>query len=245
MTESEARKNIIAYVTMEYENLPVGMSRTLGIAIKALEEIQQYRALEKRLLNMFGGSLTLEAVVDDLELALKEPDSPHPMNARILTYKESADWDAYRAIGTPEELQKAQKEEKILKFYYCDTEDSYLLGRRVGNFYYAHYCEGHWVFDMSRYLPWGKHVVDEGSLWKEHTYPSEPREIDFHEWIDGFIKKECGGTVEELAQATKYMRLAKQHGIIGNVIEKCAEYEAIGTVEECREAVEKQKAKRP
>ena len=116
----------------------------------------------------------------------------------------------YRAIDTMKELQKAQEEEKILKFYYCDTEDSYLLGRRVGNFYYAHYCEGHWVFDMSRYLPWGKHVVDEGSLWKEHTYPSEPREIDFHEWLDGFIKKECGGTLEE-----------------------------------CRTAMEKQKAKRP
>ncbi len=123
----------------------------MDMAIKALEEVRQYRALEKRLSDMFRGSLTLGAVVDDLELALKEPDSPHPMNARILTYKESADWDAYRAIGT----------------------------------------------------------------------------------------------VEELAQATKYMRLAKQHGIIGNVIDKCAEYEAIGTVEECRAAMEKQKAKRP
>ena len=80
-------------------------------AINALEEIQQYRTLEKRLLDMFGGSLTLEAAVDSLELALKEPDSPHPMNARILTYKESADWDAYRAIGTLEECREAMEKQ--------------------------------------------------------------------------------------------------------------------------------------
>lgn len=109
----------------------------------------------------------------------------------------------YRKLGTPEELQKIQKEEDILKFYYCDTEDSYLLGQRVGNFYYAHYRKGSWLFDMSRDLPWGKHVVNERSLWKEHTYPSEPREIDFEEWLDGFIKKVCGGTPEECLAAVE------------------------------------------
>ena len=72
-------------------------------AIKALEDVLQYRALEKRLSDMFCSSVSLKSVVDELERNLKEPDSPHPMKARILTYKESADWDAYRAIGTPEE----------------------------------------------------------------------------------------------------------------------------------------------
>ena len=42
---------------------------------------------------------------------------------------------------------------------------------------------------MSRYLPWGEHVIDENTLWKEHTYSSEPIEIDFYDWIRGFIKK--------------------------------------------------------
>ena len=70
---------------------------------KALEDVLQYCALEKRLSDMFCSSVSLKSVVDELERNLKEPDSPHPMKARILTYKESADWDAYRAIGTPEE----------------------------------------------------------------------------------------------------------------------------------------------
>nr|DAL18748.1 MAG TPA_asm: hypothetical protein [Caudoviricetes sp.] len=76
-------------------------------AIKALEDVQQYRALEKHLSDMFGGSLSLKMCVDELERILTEPDSPHPMNAKILTYQEAADWEAYREIGTPEECRAA------------------------------------------------------------------------------------------------------------------------------------------
>ena len=115
----------------------------------------------------------------------------------------------YRAIGTVEELQKAEKEESILKFYYCDSEDSYLVGLRIGNFYYAHYIDGRWVFDMSRHLPWGEHVVDDTSAWKEYTYPSEPKEINFSEWLNGFIKKECSGTPEECREAVEKMKAKK------------------------------------
>ena len=48
------------------------------------------------------------------------------------------------------------------------------------------------------------------------------------------------GTVEELTHGKKYMRLAKRHGTIEQVVDKCAEYEAIGTPEQCRAAMEKQ-----
>ena len=81
--------------------------QAVDTAIDAIEDVQQYRALEKRLSDMFCSSTSLNTVVDELERSLKEPDSPHPMKARILTYKESADWDTYCAIGTPEECQKS------------------------------------------------------------------------------------------------------------------------------------------
>lgn len=123
------------------------------------------------------------------------------MYAYEMAIKALEEVEQYHTIGTPEELQKAEKEENILKFYYCDSEDSYLIGIRVGNFYYAHYLDGSWVFDMSRYLPWGEHVKQESTAWKEHTYPSEPREINFSEWLKGFVKKECGGTPEECRAA--------------------------------------------
>lgn len=51
-------------------------------------------------------------------------------------------------------------------------------------------------------------------------------------------------TAEVLTWATKLANLAKKCGTIGKVIDECAEYEEIGTVEECRMAVEKQVAKK-
>ena len=79
--------------------------------IEELEaEVEPYRALEKRLTDMFGGELSLEDVTDELERYLKEPDNTHPINAKILTYEDAAAWDAYRAIGTPEELQEMKKD---------------------------------------------------------------------------------------------------------------------------------------
>lgn len=79
--------------------------------IEELEaEVEPYRALEKRLTDMFGGELSLEDVTDELERYLKEPDNPHPINAKILTYEDAAAWDAYHAIGTPEELQELKKD---------------------------------------------------------------------------------------------------------------------------------------
>lgn len=52
------------------------------------------------------------------------------------------------------------------------------------------------------------------------------------------------GTLEELARAKRYIDLSKRHGTIGEMIDECAEYEEIGTVEECREVMEKQKPKK-
>ena len=107
----------------------------------------------------------------------------------------------YRKIGTVEECRKSVKEEDVLKFYYCESEDNYYIGKRVGNFYYARYGETGFEWFMSRYLPWGEHVIAPNTVWKEYTYPSEPKEIPFFEWLQGFIKRYCGGTVEECKEA--------------------------------------------
>ena len=53
------------------------------------------------------------------------------------------------------------------------------------------------------------------------------------------------GSVELFAETKKLSDLTKKCGTIGKVFDECAEYAAIGTVEECREAVEKQTAKKP
>jgi len=79
-----------------------------------------------------------------------------------------------------------------LHFFYCDSEDSYLLGERKGTFYYAHWSPRlGFVWDTSRNLPWGEHIVSHGNAWKEHTYPSEPRIISRDEWFKGFIAQQA------------------------------------------------------
>lgn len=81
-------------------------------AIKAIKEVRQCRALEKHLTDMFGSSLSLETVIDELERQLKEPGNPHPINAKILTYEDAKAWEKYKAIGTPEECRKAMEHVK-------------------------------------------------------------------------------------------------------------------------------------
>lgn len=185
MTENEAIERIKYRMhTVEHVVGESGME-DLKMAINALEEIQRWHTsvVNPNIKNEFANRSTQICVnCDHKDEYIEELE---------------AEVEEYRAIGTPEELQKAEKEENILKFYYCDSEDSYLIGLSVGNFYYAHYLDGSWVFDMSRYLPWGEHVKQESTAWKEHTFPSEPREINFSEWLKGFVKKECGGTPEE------------------------------------------------
>ena len=81
----------------------------------------------------------------------------------------------------------------------------------------------------------------------EYVYP-EPEDYAIEEAVKALKEIQNYrklGTLEELARAKKYIDLAKKHGTIGEMIDECAAYEEIGTVEECRKAVEKQKPKKP
>ena len=106
MTENEAIEALKLEGGLEITGRPIRVAQFfegIDVGINALKEIQKYRELEKRLTGMFSGELSLETVVDELERQLKEPNNPHPINAKILTYEDAAAWDAYHAIGTPEE----------------------------------------------------------------------------------------------------------------------------------------------
>lgn len=114
----------------------------------------------------------------------------------------------YKALGTLDDLTAlvraekegrsvefasiAEKEERLdgYKFYYCASEDSYLLGYRVDNFYHARWHEPlGFVWEMSKYLPWGETISDESTDWKTHTYPSKPTEMGVNEWFNGFLNQ--------------------------------------------------------
>ena len=48
----------------------------------------------------------------------------------------------YEVLGTVEELSTRVKEEDILKFYYCESLDKYLVGQRLDTMYYAETAQG-------------------------------------------------------------------------------------------------------
>ena len=121
-------------------------------------------------------------------------------NKRTLTDMVYDKLSEYSKIGTVEELRKAVKEEDVLKFYYIESEDKYVVGQRTDTRYYGEIGKTGITFYMSRYLPWGEHIVAPETAWKEHKYPSEPKEIPFFDWLQGFMKKEYGGTPEEFRE---------------------------------------------
>lgn len=100
-------------------------------------------------------------------------------------------------LGKYEDLEE---QGRLVKFYHCESLNEYYIGKRCGNFYYAKagiqsngdICL---YYKWSRYLPWGEHIVDELSLWKGYTYPSEPKEISFEEWLKGWLREESVGRI--------------------------------------------------
>ena len=76
------------------------------------EEIMHYRDLEARLDEIFGGAMRLSMVVEELENTLVDPDSTHPVNAKILTHEEAKMWEEYKELGTVEEIKEKMKCEK-------------------------------------------------------------------------------------------------------------------------------------
>lgn len=96
MTESKVIEIIWKYLKL----VPVcGDDEALDMTLKALT---QYQLLEKHLTDIFGGEFSLETVVEE------------PVNAKILTYEDAADWDAYRAIGTPKECRAAMDKQTAI-----------------------------------------------------------------------------------------------------------------------------------
>lgn len=93
-------------------------------AIKSLEEIQQYRAMEEKL-----NGISVKEVVDGFISAVEKETCEGYECGRILTNEDAEKWNAYREIGTVEEF-KVLKEKATPKKPTQTTEvfdkDSYV-----------------------------------------------------------------------------------------------------------------------
>lgn len=71
-----------------------------------------------------------------------------------------------------------------IKFYYQEDTGKYLVGLRSDTMYYAEPTLTGWSLCSSRYLPWGETI--DGC-----TYPQEPKEVEFQEWMHGILENIC------------------------------------------------------
>ena len=75
------------------------------------------------------------------------------------SYEADHAWNYARGLEHAADIirKHMKNEEDILKFYYCESEDDYYIGKEMpeSNFYYAKYGKTGFVWFMSRYLPWG------------------------------------------------------------------------------------------
>ena len=66
-------------------------------------------------------------------------------------------------------------EKQPIKFYYCDSNNTYYMGIRSGTMYYARPTLSGWSLEMSKYIDWDNLKI------------SEPTEVDFTKWIHGIL----------------------------------------------------------
>lgn len=112
MTEKEAIKVIeIAIAEVEWD-YPLDYAVAFETATKALEEIQQYREMDRKLRETYGDC---DGLLKTAAEGLCKVSIGNPVKARLLTNEDADMWDAYRAIGTVEECREATRKQRKKK----------------------------------------------------------------------------------------------------------------------------------
>lgn len=60
------------------------------------KKLMHYEEQERKLSEIFGGTLTISDVIDTLVQRLEEPEKKHPLFARVLTYEDAEEYDAWK-----------------------------------------------------------------------------------------------------------------------------------------------------
>lgn len=111
MTEQEAINEIRNRECVECIGNEIGCgSCSYKVAINALEEIQQYRELEQKL-----NGVDFTMLVNHFMEMAAEGEIQGYQRGRILTNDDADKWDAYLAIGTPDECRAAVEKQKAKK----------------------------------------------------------------------------------------------------------------------------------
>nr|DAF43175.1 MAG TPA: PROTEIN/RNA Complex, archaeal, ribosomal, 50S, protein.0A [Siphoviridae sp. ctLeh52] len=121
MTENEAIKELetsIDFAKMCIQNNErKNEIQGYEMAIKALEEVQQYRKYKNKFREIYGDCEDALDVMLDLltKYEMPELNGKADYKLRLLTDKDADKWDAYRQIGTVEECREAVEKQTAKK----------------------------------------------------------------------------------------------------------------------------------
>lgn len=89
-----------------------------NIAIKALEEVQQYRAIDTEIKKIFDGQLGLMDILKEyIEDIKKTHNGEKPRKIIALSNEDADKWESYKKIGTVEECRNAVEKQKSKKVF--------------------------------------------------------------------------------------------------------------------------------
>jgi hypothetical protein len=164
MTENEAKvfiqnamiqsKNVLAELLLIAPKVFAAKKKSLGeyysnlenckkeiesceVAIRALEEIQQYRAIEKELKERYHANVDIPLLMHHFIETVFEGEKHEGFC--LLTNEDAKAWDEYKSIGTPEECRAAVEKQTAKKPKKTESEgyrytDTYRCPNCGGNF---------------------------------------------------------------------------------------------------------------
>ena len=116
MTENESI-DIIKYASaFNRDNSP--LTKALETGIQALEEVQQYRAIETELKERYHANVDIKMLMQYFIETIFKGEKHEGF--RILTNEDAKMWDAYKAIGTVEGYKRAIEVSKENYYLYAE-----------------------------------------------------------------------------------------------------------------------------
>lgn len=143
MTENEAIEALKLEGELEITGRPIRVAQFfegIDTAIKALEEVQQYRAIEKELKERYHANVDIPLLMHHFIETIFEGEKHEGFC--ILTNEDKEAWEEYKAIGTPEECRAAEKKQKAKKMEspWCPCCGKFLTTEYMNKRYHCIYC---------------------------------------------------------------------------------------------------------
>mgnify|MGYP005957920091 CR=1 FL=1 len=143
MTENEAIEALKLEGGLEITGRPIRVAQFfegIDTAIKALEEVQQYRAIEKELKERYHANVDIPLLMHHFIETIFEGEKHEGFC--ILTNEDAKAWKEYQTIGMLEECRAAMEKQtaKKMESPWCPCCGKFLTTEYMNKRYYCIYC---------------------------------------------------------------------------------------------------------